>query len=403
VYSKTVHLRYEKVFGYMDCRRRVHGSVAARRILSMVKYVWKHVVLFVVMCACATVGISGQGGIDKLAEQGWQALQQGDAARAASAFDAALRRNPRDAVLHLGAGAAAHLLGRDQDAAGSLKRALDLNPKLTPAAELLGQIEYLQGDLETAIRRYELALTSAPEPEATAMRTRLEQWRKEAAVHQTLTERNDGRFSVVFDGRSDNMLAGHAVAVLDRAFWRIGEKIGAYPPNRILVVLYTEQQFRDITRVPAWSNGAFDGKIRIPVQGLSQNMEAFDRVLVHELTHAMVHGIAARGVPAWLHEGLASYFEPRDPAVAKRRLQALNVALPFAVLQAGFSQFTAEQAAVAYEQSVFAVDVLMHLAGPRMAVLLQGMGNGQSFDESMLQLGLSAADFESQVFRRLKP
>ena len=290
--------------------------------------------------------VAGQVQRDKQVEAGWEALQQGDGDRAASAFYAALKRNPRDPMLHLGAGVAAHLLGRDRDAAESLNRALALDPKLTQAAELLGQIEYLRGNLEGAIRRYEQALPFAA-GRGTAMQKRLDEWRKERAVHEKLTERNKARFSLIFDGRSENTLANHAVALLDRAFLRISEKIGAYPSNRILVTLYTEQQFRDITQMPAWADGAFDGKIRIAVQGVSQNMEQFDRVLVHELTHAIVYELAPRGVPAWLHEGLASYFEPRDPALAQRRMQSSGVVIPLSQLQEGFGRLNAAQARLA--------------------------------------------------------
>jgi len=246
---------------------------------------------------------------------------------------------------------------------------LTLNPKLTGAAELLGEIEYRRGDTEAAILLYEQALTYAPG--AQAMRTRLDKWRKEAAVNGKLMERNDARFSVIFDGRSENGLASHTVAVLDRAFWRIGEKLGVYPSNRIFVTLYTEQQFRDITQMPAWSSGAFDGKIRVPVMGVSQNMEQFDRILVHEL--------------------------------AQRRIQSLGVVIPLSALQESFSRFTAAQAAVAYEESLFVADALAHRLGTQMVVLLQGLGSGQSFDQSLVPLGLRAADFESQVLRRLKP
>ena len=80
--------------------------------------------------------------------------------------------------------------------------------------------------------------------------------------------------------------------------------------------------------MPAWSAGAFDGKIRVPVQGVSQNIDQFDQILVHELTHAMIYAVAPRGVPAWLHEGLAGYFEGRDPALAQRRIQSLGAVIP---------------------------------------------------------------------------
>src|SRR5438445_9649079 len=94
--------------------------------------------------ACAAPAIAQEPN-DKAIEAGWQALQKGDGARAAAVFDEALKRHPRDPVLLFGSGVAAHLLGRDSDAADSLKRALDLNPRLTSASELLGEIEYLQG------------------------------------------------------------------------------------------------------------------------------------------------------------------------------------------------------------------------------------------------------------------
>lgn len=267
-----------RILSSFDGLRRITTSYAA----SMARF--QSLVLILVL---AVAPLAGQTASDKQAEAGWLALQQGDGNAAATAFEGALRRRPRDPMLYLGAGAAAHLLGRDDDAVTNLTRALELNPKLTAAAELLGQIKYQQGDLDAAIQLYESALASTAEKQ-TRMRKRLEDWRKEAAVHETLTVRNDARFSVIFDGRSEHTLAVRAVAMLDRAFWRIGERIGAYPSNRILITFYSEQQFRDITHVPAWSDGAFDGKIRVPVQGVSQNMDQFERVLVHELTHAMI-------------------------------------------------------------------------------------------------------------------
>jgi tetratricopeptide (TPR) repeat protein len=350
----------------------------------------------------AVAPVAGQGQDAKQAEAGWQALQEGDGSRAATAFYEALKRRPRDPILLFGSAAAAHLLGRDDDAAVTLRTVLKLDPKLAAAATLLGEIEYQRGNLDEAIRLYEQALPFAGGAED-AINRRLDKWRKEAGVHERLTELNGGRFSIIFNGQADPTLASHTVAKLERSFWRIAEKIGAYPSNRIQVILYTEQQFRDITQAPAWSAGQFDGKIRISTKGVAQSFDQFDRLLAHELTHAIIDGLAPRGVPAWLHEGLATYFEPRDPAAAQLRLQSLGVAIPFAELQDGFGRLDAAHAAVAYEESLFAVDQLARQLGTRMAVLLQSLGTGQSFDASMGQLGLRAADFEAQVRRRLRP
>jgi tetratricopeptide (TPR) repeat protein len=284
--------------------------------------------------------VVGQGSDPKLAEAGWQALKQGDGNRAATMFREALKRSPRDPILLFGSAAADHLLGRDDDAAVTLRAALKIDPKLAAAATLLGEIEYAQGNLDEAIRFYEQALPFAGAAEG-AINRRLEKWRKEAGVHERLTELNAGRFSIVFNGRADPTLASHTVAKLERSFWHIAEKLGGYPSNRIQVILYTEQQFRDITQAPAWAAGQFDGKIRVSTKGVAQSFDNYDRLLAHELTHAIIHGLAATGVPAWLHEGLASYFEPRDPAAAQLRLQSIGVAIPFAALQDGFGRLDA--------------------------------------------------------------
>ena len=350
----------------------------------------------------AAVPAGAQTTLATLTETGWQALQQGDGEQAASAFESALRVNPRDAMLHVGLGAAARLLGRDQDAAESLQRALRLDPELIPAIVMLGEIEYLQGNSASAIRRYEQALPSATGRAASAIRARLNEWRKEAGVHEKLVERTEARFSITFDGRSENALAERATGVLDRAFWRIAGRLGAYPANRILVTFYTEQQFRDITRGPAWATGTFDGKIRIPTRGAEQDREEFDRVLVHELTHAMISGIAPRGVPAWLHEGLASYFEPRDVTEALQQVRSGGSVFTLSDLEQDFSRFGAKQASLAYDVSLVAADLLVQLLDTRLAALLQALGRGQSFEQAMVQVGLRASDFEAQVMRRLR-
>jgi Peptidase MA superfamily/Tetratricopeptide repeat len=338
-------------------------------------------------------------GTRQAGEQGWQALQTGEAERAASIFRQALESHPSDGVLHFGAGVAAHVLGRNDDARRALKRALELNPRLPDAAKLLGEIQYSAGDVDDAIRSYEQAL--AQRPGDLQMRERLDAWRKEADVHRGLTQRNDGRFSIVFEGRTESELADRAVATLDAAYWRIGRAIGAFPSNSITVTLYTEQQFRDLTRAPEWSSGIFDGRIRMPVKGARQNLNRFDRVLVHELTHAMISSLAPRGVPAWLHEGLASYFEPEDIASAIRVLRVTGP-VPVEMLLEGFSRLSERQAAAAYAESLLLADVLMRRAGSRMGIVLQSLDRGQTLQDSLQLVGVGIDDLEADATKRFK-
>src|SRR4029078_6178114 len=126
---------------------------------------------------------------------------------------------------------------------------------------------------------------------------RLREWARESSVHNAFVERQQGRFNVMFERRTDAALATRATQILGTAFSRIAGEIRASPSDPITVILYTDKQFRDITRAPAWSSVLYHARIRIPVAGAARTPSLFDVVLVHELTHAMIVSIAAKGVP----------------------------------------------------------------------------------------------------------
>jgi tetratricopeptide (TPR) repeat protein len=224
-------------------------------------------------------------GVAALNEQGWKALQDGDADRAMARFTEALTLRPSDPVLLLGAGASAHVQGKPRDAMTRLKRALEIEPRLTEASKLLGAIAYQQGETELAIRTYEAALKFAPND--AHLTAELAVWRDDAKAHERFEERRYDRFRVMFEGRAEESLAAQATAILNSAFWRITGTLGEFPADTVVAVLYTEKQFRDITRAPEWAGGQYDGRIRIPAAGAPQNPELFERVLTHELAHAI--------------------------------------------------------------------------------------------------------------------
>jgi len=333
-------------------------------------------------------------------QTGFAALQQGDADAAASVFRGALAQRPRDPALLYGAGLAAHMQGRDRDALLTLQLALDVEPRLTQASALLGAIAYGEGDLDLAIKTYEKALVHAPAN--MAMRQQLAAWQGEAAVHRSYEALKDDRFTIMFDGPGQEKLAARATATLGAAFWRIAQTLGSSPAAPITVILYTQQQFHDITGAPEWAGGGFDGQIRIPLRGAAQNPPEFDRVLTHELTHAMLKSIAPRHLPAWLNEGLAMYFEGRDMASAQRRLAAVRIFVPLAALRNGFSGLDAMQAAVAYEESAYATHALLQRIGaPGLAALLHDLGEGQPLEQAVERFGFTFAAFESELAGRV--
>lgn len=94
-----------------------------------------------------------------------------------------------------------------------------------------------------------------------------ERWRREADLRDRMSLAVSSGFTMAFEGGEDADLAAQALALLERAATRVGGVLGVSPLAPIPVVLYTGEQFRDITRAPRWAGGAFDGTIRIPMRG----------------------------------------------------------------------------------------------------------------------------------------
>jgi tetratricopeptide (TPR) repeat protein len=350
--------------------------------------------LFAPLLSCAVLAAQIDPRSALIERAAWTALNAGQAHAAAEGFRDALAADPKNAGLHLGAGMAASLERRDADARDEFERALALDPKLAQARALLGQIQYRMGDPGLAIRTYETLLTLTPDDRDA--RATLERWQREADLHDRMQQAVGSHFTVSFEGPAEADLATEALEVLDRAYWRIGQLLGTYPSEPIAVVLYTGEQFRDITRAPSWAAGAYDGVIRVPMRGALDKKEELDRVLSHEFTHALIRTLASRGVPAWLNEGLATALESGNLDWAEQQA-ARQPPVPLRVLQSGFGRFTGAQAQLAYATSALAARRLLDEAGGfAVANLLRDLGEGVPFDAAFLhRIQRPFADFQS--------
>jgi tetratricopeptide (TPR) repeat protein len=315
---------------------------------------------------------------------GWRALRAGAAEQAAADFAQALRLNGANPLALLGAGSAATARGRADEARLYLTRALREQPSLTAASLLLGEILYRAADLSGAIGVYEQALARAPgEARLTA---RLEAWRREAAVHDTFSTRIATHFNILFEGPADQPMAARVSEMLEAIYWQVGGAIGAYPKDILTVVLYSKEQFRDVTQSPSWAGGLYDGRIRVPVAGRVDE-KALRRVLAHEFTHAVVYSVAPRGVPQWLNEGLALLMErggdAPPSAPAEGDLPSLTK------LEGSFARLSPEEARAAYATSGAAAQALLDRAGPMVINnLLMNLGNGMKFDDAFERAAL---------------
>jgi tetratricopeptide (TPR) repeat protein len=335
--------------------------------------------------------------VGMLEQAGWRAIAEGNFRAATGAFTEAARLDPKNAMLWLGAGTAEFLQRHDPEARRHLQHAIDLNPKLTRARAQLAQVMKRQGDLTEAIRLYEAV--AAEVPDDGGVRDTLERWRRERELHERMRLDVGDHFTVSFEGPEDAVMAAQAQESLNRAFWRICDVFGTFPIKSIPVVLYSGEQFRDITRSPQWAAAAFDGTIRVPMRGAVEKGEDLDRVLAHEFAHALIRSLATRGLPTWLNEGLATVLESDDLEWAKARMANVTKMPTLAALSTPFTRLSGAEAQVAYAASALGARRLLDEAGgAAIANLLRDLGAGLEFEAAFLhRIQKSLADFEASL------
>ena len=333
------------------------------------------------------------------APEGWAALERGDAEKAAAIFREELDRRPGNAALNYGAGYAAFTLGRTDAAISYLKHAIESNPRFVQAMLLLAQIAYQAADLDLAVSTLQKAAAIVPKDRAIAQQ--LERWRGEAALHNRFEARSTARFTVLFEGAEEKAIGERVAAILESAYWRIGKTMNTYPSETLAVILYTNRQFQDITRAPAWAGGGYDGRIRLPVGGALRSPKTLERVVTHEFVHALIHNAAGTSAPAWVNEGLASYMESTDRTWVPQVLRRADGRISMEDLVEGFGQFDGGTALVAYAESTVAGQLLSERLGGNLGPFLQMLGRGHTVDQALSTHNVQPEQFYAEWRRRI--
>jgi hypothetical protein len=206
---------------------------------------------------------------------------------------------------------------------------------------------------------------------------------------------------VLFQGPADNAVARRIVERLEAAYWRVGDALAAYPTEPVTVVLYSLEQYRDVTRLPQWTAAVYDGRIHLPVGAALQQTEDLDRVLGHELVHAVVAMLGGRNVPTWLNEGLATALESGGPDEPEHDPAAASAWPRLSDLHYSFLEFDAHQAHLAYALSTRAVRRMQELRGPGAVVaLLRDLSRGVPFASAFHQrMAMRYEEFQEAIAR----
>src|SRR5579863_4575207 len=312
-------------------------------------------------------------------------FDHGNIAQARQYFDNALRFQPDNSTILVYYAA---LLVRTGNAAQALpyaQRATRVAPDSPDAYTMLGYAQFASDHTKEAVASWKRSLELRPDAKVEQF---LAKAQREQTVESDFAQGESSHFVLHYEGKqTSEALRGQILAALESDYDDLVRDLGTPPRDNILVTLYTEQAFFDVTHAPSWSGAMNDGKLRIPISGLNSVTSELAHVLKHELAHSFITQLSAGRCPPWLHEGIAQYLEPKRLGSEGRQLALLFKAqrnIPLNALEGSFMQLSGAQAYVAYAESLAAVTFITDSYGMSdIQSILQRVSQGNSTEAAL--------------------
>lgn len=312
-------------------------------------------------------------------------FEHGNIDQARRYFDSALRFQPENATVLIYYAALLVRTGSASQAVTYAQRAVSAAPRSADAYTVLGYAQQASDHTKEAVASWKHSLELRPDP---AVQQYLDKAQREQNVETDFAQRESSHFVLHYEGKqTSEAFRGQILAALESDYDDLVRDLGTPPRDNILVTLYTEQAFFDVTRAPSWSGAVNDGKLRIPISGLNSLTSELARVLKHELAHSFVNQLSAGRCPIWLHEGIAQLEEPKSLASDGRQLAQLFKTqrnIPLNALEGSFMRFSGAQAYVAYAESLAAVSYINDSYGMGdIQRILQLLNQGSSTEAAL--------------------
>src|SRR6202011_6393776 len=163
------------------------------------------------------------------------------------------------------------------------------------AFTILGYAQFACDRTKEAIASWKHSLELRPD---SAVQQFLAKAQREESVETDFAQRESSHCVLHYEGKqTSEALRGQILAALESDYDDLVRDLGNPPRDNILVTLYTEQAFFDVTHAPTWSGAINDGKLRIPISGLNSMTPELARVLKHELAHSFINYLSGGRCP----------------------------------------------------------------------------------------------------------
>lgn len=285
-----------------------------------------------------------------------------------------------------------------------LQHAREVAPDSADVYKLIGWAYYGANKTGQAIDAWKQAVKLRPDPDVVEALHKAE---RDQALESSYREGETAHFDLKYYGGAAPDLAHGILGALERDYEDLESQLDYTPPEPIGVILYTGQAFQDITRAPSWVGALNDGRIRIPVQGLTAVTPELARELKHELTHSFVGQKSHYRAPTWLQEGIAQWMEgSRSTANAGYLVDAAqNGMVPqLGSLEGSWIGYSGDSAWVAYAWSLAVVESIIDRGGVGdVSRLVGAMASAPSSQDAVQQtLHESYGDLQQQTIAYLR-
>jgi tetratricopeptide (TPR) repeat protein len=244
-----------------------------------------------------------------------------------------------------------------------LERAKRYAPKNADVYKLEGWTYYGLNRPDQAVAEWKKSLALRPDSEVQAA---LDKALRDKNEEENYRENESTHFQLKYNGTAEPGLAREVLHTLEGHYQQIESELNFSPPDPIGVVLYTQEAFADITRAPGWAGALNDGRIRVPVQGLSGVDSELSRILRHELTHSFIQQKTHGRAPTWIQEGVAQWMEGKrsdENAAALLQVYDAGQAAPLGLLEGSWMRLPGPMATYAYAWALANIEYIVQTQG----------------------------------------
>ena len=312
-------------------------------------------------------------------------FDRGNINQARQYFEAALQYQPDNSTILIYYSAVLVRTGNASQALAFAQRAVRSAPQSADAHTMLGYAQFASDHTKEAIASWKHSLALRPD---SAVQQLLSKAEREQNAESEFSQGESAHFTLHYEGhQTSDALRAQILQALESDYDDLVRDLGTPPRDNILVTLYTEQAFFDVTHAPTWSGAMNDGKLRIPISGLGSITPELAHVLKHELAHSFITQLSAGRCPPWLHEGIAQFLEPKSISGEGHQLAQLFKSqhnIPLNVLEGSFLQFSGAEAYLAYAESLAAVSYINDSYGMSdIQRILQRISQGTSTEAAL--------------------